>query len=106
MDNRGGKREGAGRPKGSFNESNKQIRTFLQSLLTDGQEKFKIELMSLKGKAFIDAWTTLIEFSTPKLQRTEVVGDEEKPLQIDITKLDEGTIKGLIRGLNDSDTSE
>lgn len=102
---RGGKREGAGRPKGSFNKKNKQIREFLQSILADNQDKFLKELMSLKGKQFIDAWTVLIEYSVPKLQRTEIVGDEEQPLNIDLNKLDEQTIKGLLKGIDEGETS-
>lgn len=94
-----------GRPKGSFNKKNKQIREFLQSILADNQDKFLKELMSLKGKQFIDAWTVLIEYSVPKLQRTEIVGDEEQPLNIDLNKLDEQTIKGLLKGLDEGETS-
>lgn len=101
----GGKRKGAGRPKGSFNTKNKQIRDFIQSILTDNQDKFINELMTLKGKQFIDAWTVLIEYSVPKLQRTEIVGDEEHPLQIDLNKLDEQTIKGLLKGIDEGEAS-
>ena len=60
--------------------------------------------MTLKGKQFIDAWTTLIEYSVPKLQRTELVGDEEQPLVIDVTKLDEQTIRGLLKGVDEGDS--
>ena len=104
MNEHGGKRGGAGRPKGSSNETNKKVRNFIKEILTGQQDKFLKELEKLEGKQFIDAWTTLIEYSVPKLQRTELVGDEEKPLVIDVTKLDEQTIRGLLKGVDEGDS--
>lgn len=86
----GGKRDGSGRPKGSFNAKNAEIRDFIQLILTEGKEKFREEMMKLSGKQFIEAWTTLIEFSTPKLSRTEVKAEVENKVNL------EGISKDLI----------
>lgn len=47
---------------------------------TAGADKLTDELSDLDGKDFINSFTTLAEFVVPKLQRTTIEGDPDKPL--------------------------
>lgn len=49
---------------------------------TDGADKLKQELGKLKGKDFVMAFSTLIEFVQPKLSRTTLEGDKNAPVEI------------------------
>lgn len=68
----GGKREGAGRPEGSANKETKLIREKLGLLLDENFDKFQDEMKALKGKDFFYAFESLLEYSTPKLQKQEI----------------------------------
>ena len=46
-------------------------REFIQSLLESQQDKIKSELNSLTGKDYLSVITGLMEYTLPKLQRTE-----------------------------------
>lgn len=61
-----------GRPKGSQNKETKQLREFLAHVLDDNRDKFKKELNKLKGRDYINAISNLMEYCTPKLQRSEI----------------------------------
>lgn len=59
-------------------------------LLSKGTDKFQKEIIKLKGQQFTYAYLAALEYFKPKLQRTELIGDPEKPLQtqtIDVSKL-------------------
>lgn len=77
-----------GRPKGSQNKVTQLQREFIQDLFAGQHDKIKDELLKLKGKDYINAITSLMEFGVPKLCRTELtagVTDEEGnylPVQI------------------------
>lgn len=71
-----GNKHGSGRPKGAENKETKRIREFIATLLEDNQEKFEDELLSLKGEKFVMAFSNLLEYSMPKLQRTELTTDQ------------------------------
>lgn len=47
---------------------------------TEGAAKLTTELSTLKGKDFINAYSALAEYVKPKLQRTTIEGDPDKPL--------------------------
>lgn len=64
-----------GRPKGAQNKETKKLREFLSDVLHNHQQKFEEALLSLDDKDFIKAYTDLLEYSTPKLQRTEHSGE-------------------------------
>jgi hypothetical protein len=46
----------------------------------EGAEKLVDELSTLKGRDFINAYSGLAEYVKPKLQRTTIEGDPDKPL--------------------------
>lgn len=64
-----------GKPKGAKNKKTQQWETFSLYCLGGGLKKFEEELNKLTGKDFVVAFTNLLEFHKPKLQRGELVGD-------------------------------
>jgi hypothetical protein len=68
-----------GRPEGVPNKVTKMQREFIQSLLDDQGPKIKDELKKLTGKDYISAVTCLLEFTIPKLNRTELTADADGP---------------------------
>ena len=73
-----------GRKKGTPNKDS-ELKTFLKKLANDSQEKLEKELNSLKGKAYVDALFTLMEYVQPKLSRAEVIAEVENT-NIDTSK--------------------
>jgi hypothetical protein len=82
-----------GKPKGAVGKKTAIWNEIGEWFATDGIEAYKanlIELMSSEDtdtrlKA-MDKFNALIEFFKPKLARTELVGDKDKPLEINVTK--------------------
>jgi hypothetical protein len=94
----GGKREGAGRKPGVPNKATTQAREAVKALLdanlpylqtwiqntAEGlmdDETGKYIILPNPGKA-CDIVQNLVEYSVPKLARTEVVGDEKTPVRM------------------------
>jgi hypothetical protein len=69
---RGGKRENAGRPKGSTNKNLKTLRTRIESLLDEQWDNLLNDFEGLAPKERIDAIIKLLEYALPKLNRTEI----------------------------------
>ena len=82
-----------GRPKGAVGNKTAIWNEIGEWFASDGIETYKSNLMELmesddpdiKLKA-MDKFNALIEFFKPKLARTELVGDDKKPLSIEVTK--------------------
>lgn len=66
-----GHKKKGGRQKGAVNKKTEQWETFSQYCLNSGLAKFEEELNKLKGTAFVNAFTNLLEFHKPKLSRGE-----------------------------------
>ena len=64
-----------GRPFGTPNKLTQEHREFIQSIIHKQGDKIEIELDRLKGKEYIHAITSLLEFVLPKLSRTELKAD-------------------------------
>ncbi|QDA60002.1 hypothetical protein [Hymenobacter jejuensis] len=59
-----------GRPQGAANVATAQVREVLNDVLANiSAEEILANLRGLQGKEFLDAYTKLAEFLTPKLQR-------------------------------------
>lgn len=67
-----------GRPKGAINKDRKVLREALTEYVQGNSEKFYLELNKLTGKEFIDRFISLLEYTTPKLNRTDLTNDGEK----------------------------
>ena len=92
MANTTGKKFG-GRKKGTPNKDTKQLREKIEALLTDNWEQINEDLKEVTPKERIDAYTKLLEYSVPKLNRTELKGENSRftPITIirEIKKADE-----------------
>lgn len=74
------KHENAGRKQGTPNKRTEQWEQFAEYCLNGGLDKFKTELTALKGEKYVNAFLTLLEYHKPKLARTTLEGDPDKPL--------------------------
>lgn len=75
-----------GRPKGSKNKNTEIWDNFCEFLVNNGAQRFLTELQTLEGKDYTDQFQKIVEFAKPKLARTEVVGDKDAPLTINLIK--------------------
>jgi len=93
-----GHKHATGRPKGSPNTKTKSIRDSYQKFIENNAPKFEEWLDRVAetnpAKA-IELVSNLSDYVLPKLARTEIVGDEEQPLSIDLTKIDDTTLAKL-----------
>lgn len=69
---RGGKRENAGRPKGTPNKKTEALRANVNMLIDDNWETIQQDITSLSSKDRVDTIIKLLEYSLPKLNRTEI----------------------------------
>lgn len=68
---KGGKRDRAGRPKGVGNKKTEALRARVEDLIDDNWEKLQKDLKELSSKERVDTIVKLLEYSLPKLSRTE-----------------------------------
>ncbi|WP_051638138.1 hypothetical protein [Maribacter sp. Hel_I_7] len=69
---RGGKRENAGRPKGTPNKKTEALRANVNMLIDDNWDSIQEDIKSLSSKDRVDTIIKLLEYSLPKLNRTEI----------------------------------
>ena len=67
-----------GRPKGAVNKERKALREAITLFIEDNYDRFKEELLKLRGREFVDRIISLLEYSTPKLNRTDLTNDGER----------------------------
>jgi hypothetical protein len=68
----GGRRPGAGRPKGVPNKKTDALRAKVDKLIEDNWESIQDDLAGLQPKERIDTMVKLLEYALPKLNRTEI----------------------------------
>lgn len=61
-----------GRQKGTPNKINRSLRNWIKDILQEGQEQFEKDLKKLSPKDRVDATIKLLEFSLPKLTRSQI----------------------------------
>lgn len=79
---------GGGRPRGSENKVTKELRERVNDLIELNWETIQIDFEQLEPAERINLIIKFLEFSIPKLQRTNVT--TEKPEQIKITFVNYG----------------
>jgi hypothetical protein len=72
-----------GRRKGSENKEKKALREAILLIVDENRDKFIKELNKLEGVAYIKTITDLLEYCTPKLNRTDL-SNEDGSLNINI----------------------
>lgn len=77
-----------GRPKGSQNKETKEIRQWINRFLHKSMDQFEADVNSLTPKDRTKVITDLMEYSVPKLQRTELTDGEGNGLKLVIVKDD------------------
>ena len=78
-----------GRPKGAINKENKELRQYLSYYLETNKEKFETEINKLSGIQFVSMYIKLIEYTTPKLNRIDLISDNETINNMTESELDE-----------------
>src|SRR6478736_4996742 len=69
-----------GRPKGAVSEKVAFWNEMKDFMVNEGAQKFQEELMKLKGPQFVNSYSAALEYFQPKLSRTTLEGDKDKPL--------------------------
>lgn len=69
---------GGGRPKGSKNIATGELREFINGFINDNTDKIQNDFDSLDPKERIDTLIKLLEYSLPKLNRTELTADSDE----------------------------
>lgn len=82
---RGGKRPGAGRPKGVANKATLEIREHYQNLINNNLEQIQEDLDKLKPKERMDVLIQLSKFVVPVMKAVEMSGSVKSP-KIDMSK--------------------
>jgi hypothetical protein len=78
---KGGKREGAGRPAGVPNKATTEVKEAIAAFTSANVDKLDEWLNSIDDPAKrLDLYFKALEYTMPKLARSELVGDKEQPI--------------------------
>ena len=99
-----GKKKGSpktgGRLKGSLNTLTRPLKELISSYSQDKFSRFIIEMDRLEGSEYVKAYLSLLEYSLPKLQRSEIMGEVSShsfPIENDITREERRLIINRLR---------
>ena len=67
-----------GKQKGTISEKTKFWNEMKDFMVNEGAERFKEELMRLKGSQFVYAYSNALEYFQPKLSRAEIKAEVEE----------------------------
>lgn len=76
-----------GKPKGTKSRKVEQWEKLSDYLLNSGAERFKKELIKLKGKDYVDAYNKTMEYFKPKLSRQQLEHSGEIDTPISVVEL-------------------
>jgi hypothetical protein len=77
---KGGAREGAGRPAGVPNKATGEVKAAIAAFTSANVDKLDEWLNSIEDPAKrLDLYFKALEYTMPKLARSEIVGDEKAP---------------------------
>jgi hypothetical protein len=78
---KGGYREGSGRPKGTPNKATADVKQAIAAFTSANVDKLDEWLNSIDDPAKrLDLYFKALEYTMPKLARTELSGDKENPI--------------------------
>jgi len=85
--NKGGKREGAGRPAGVPNKATAEVKEAIAAFTSANVDKLDMWLNSIDDPAKrLDLYFKALEYTMPKLARSEMVGNDGGPMVVQIVK--------------------
>lgn len=75
---------GGGRPKGSKNRSTTELRSFINNFINNNLDLIQEDFENLDPKERVNAFIKLLEYSIPKLNRTELMTEieQKKPMVV------------------------
>jgi hypothetical protein len=80
---KGGKREGAGRKSGVPNKVTGDVKAAIAAFTSGNVHKLDMWLNQIDDPAKrLDLYFKALEYTMPKLARSELVGDKEQPIQV------------------------
>jgi len=83
---KGGRREGAGRPTGVPNKVTMEVKQAIAAFTSNNAEKLDQWLNEVDDPAKrLDLYFKALEYTMPKLARTEVAGDQKQPIKHTVT---------------------
>lgn len=83
---KGGRREGAGRPTGVPNKVTIEVKQAIAAFTSNNAEKLDQWLNEVDDPAKrLDLYFKALEYTMPKLARTEVAGDQKQPIKHTVT---------------------
>ena len=84
---KGGKREGAGRPSGVPNKATTEVKEAIAAFTSANVDKLDEWLNSIDDPAKrLDLYFKALEYTMPKLARSELVGDKDQPISVSIVQ--------------------
>ena len=99
-----GKKKGSpktgGRQKGSVNVITRPLKELISSYSQDKFSRFIVEMDRLEGSEYVKSYLSLLEYSLPKLQRSEIMGEVSSlnfNEEMDITREERRSIINRLR---------
>jgi hypothetical protein len=84
---KGGAREGAGRPAGVPNKATGEVKAAIAAFTSANVDKLDEWLNSIEDPAKrLDLYFKALEYTMPKLARSELVGDKENPISVSLVQ--------------------
>jgi hypothetical protein len=83
----GGKREGAGRKPGVPNKATGEVKAAIAAFTSANVDKLDEWLNSIDDPAKrLDLYFKALEYTMPKLARSELVGDKDQPISVSLVQ--------------------
>jgi hypothetical protein len=84
---KGGKRDGAGRPAGVPNKATGEVKAAIAAFTSANVDKLDEWLNSIEDPAKrLDLYFKALEYTMPKLARSELVGDKDQPISVSLVQ--------------------
>jgi hypothetical protein len=84
---KGGAREGAGRPAGVPNKATSEVKAAIAAFTSANVDKLDEWLNSIEDPAKrLDLYFKALEYTMPKLARSELVGDKDQPISVSLVQ--------------------
>lgn len=86
----------AGRPKGAKNKIPTKVRSIISQIVEEQAEQIRQDLAEMKPVERAKIWLALVEYTVPKLSRTEVVEEKVHESTPDYSTLSDDELQMLL----------